>query len=78
MKGDLNRSEKGKRDYGTRDSVRSTISDVSLPRLSELASEPLPEEEADIEHDTSPEIVLPRQSAIVLPQSDEITVLPNA
>ena len=47
---DGDRSAAGKRDYGSRSSVRSTISDVSLPKLSENNSEPLPEEELDIDN----------------------------
>ena len=34
-RGDGDRSAKGKRDAEVRNSVRSTISDVSLPKLSE-------------------------------------------
>ena len=34
-RGDGDRSAKGKLEFGTRNSVQSTISDVSLPKLSE-------------------------------------------
>ena len=47
VKGDGDRSATGKRDYGSRSSVRSSISDVSLPKLSERLSEPQPELEAN-------------------------------